>query len=163
MDYYNKIKNELINNEINRKVKDYSKNKGDLETYYNVGKMLTEAESHYGDNIIESYSKKLMSDVGKKYNRRTLFRMRQFYQIFKNEKVSPLATQLSWSHYVELLPLKDVNKVYYYISICETLNLTRDELRERIKSKEYDRLDDNTKNKLIEIKKQVLKILLRIQ
>ena len=88
MDYYNKIKNELINNEINRKVKDYSKNKGDLETYYNVGKMLTEAESHYGDNIIESYSKKLMSDVGKKYNRRTLFRMLSNFQKSKSVAAS---------------------------------------------------------------------------
>ena len=147
--YYNEIKNELLNNEINKKVKDYSKNKGDLETYYNVGKILTEAESHYGDNIIGKYSVKLVKEVGKKYNRRTLFRMRQFYQIFKNEKVSTVSTQLSWSHYVEVLPLSDINEIKYYISICEALNLSIRNLRERIKSREYERLDDDTKNKLI--------------
>ncbi len=147
--YYNEIKNELLNNEINRRVKDYSKNKGDLETYYNVGKLLSDAESHYGENIIGQYSIKLVKEVGKKYNRRTLFRMRQFYQIFKNEKVSTVSTQLSWSHYVEVLPLSDINEIKYYISITEQQNLSIRELRERIKSKEYERLDDDTKNKLI--------------
>ena len=37
MNYYNEIKNKLINNEITKKVKDYSKNKSDLTAYYNVG------------------------------------------------------------------------------------------------------------------------------
>ena len=40
MDYYKKIKQELINNEINKKVKNYSINKNDLTTYYNVGILL---------------------------------------------------------------------------------------------------------------------------
>ena len=48
MNYYNEIKNELINNEINKKVKNYSINKSDLNTYYNVGKMLSEVGKHYG-------------------------------------------------------------------------------------------------------------------
>lgn len=43
MDYYKEIKNELINNEIYKKVKDYSKNRSDLGTYYNVGRLLIEA------------------------------------------------------------------------------------------------------------------------
>ena len=47
MNYYNKIKNELINNEINSKVKNYSINKSDLNTYYNIGKILSEAEKRY--------------------------------------------------------------------------------------------------------------------
>lgn len=45
MNYYNEIKQELINNEINRKVKTYSINKSDLNTYYNVGKLLSEVEN----------------------------------------------------------------------------------------------------------------------
>lgn len=53
MNYYNEIKNELINNEVNRKIKDYSKNRSDLNTYYNVGKMLSEAGRHYGEGIIK--------------------------------------------------------------------------------------------------------------
>ena len=76
MNYYNEIKNELINNEVYKKVKDYSKNRSDLKTYYNVGKLLSEAGKHYGEGIIKKYSKKLELEVGKKYNERTLRRYR---------------------------------------------------------------------------------------
>lgn len=75
--------------------------------------------------------------------------MRRFYDVFKDIKFSPLARTLSWSHYMELLPLKDVNTINYYISISNTFNLTKRELREKIKSKEYERLPNNTKDKLI--------------
>ena len=107
MDYYNEIKNKLIDNEIYSKVKDYSKERNKVLTYYEIGKLLNEAGSKYGDNIIEEYSKKLVIDVGKKYNKRTLFRMKQFYNVFSNEKVSAMPTQLTWSHYTELLVLKN--------------------------------------------------------
>ena len=59
MNYYNEISQELINNEINRKVTNYSINRSDLNTYYNVGKMLSEAGKHYGEGIIKEYSKKV--------------------------------------------------------------------------------------------------------
>ena len=77
MDYYNEIKNELINNEIYKKVKDYSKNRSDLTTYYNVGKLLIEAQggesrAKYGDNLIKEYSKKLTIELGKGYSTRNL-------------------------------------------------------------------------------------------
>ncbi len=149
MNYYNEIKQELINNETYKKVKDYSKNRNDLKTYYNVGKLLSDAGKHYGEGIIEKYSKKLEIEVNKKYNKRTLFRMRQFYLMFKDEKVSPLATQLSWSHYIEVLSLKDMNKINYYIKIAEEQILSKRELRKRIKNNEYERLDEKTKEKLI--------------
>lgn len=153
MDYYVKIKDELVNNEVYKAVKDYSKNKSDLKTYYNVGKLLSEAGKHYGDGIIEKYSKKLELEVGKKYNKRTLFRMRQFYILFKDEKVSPVRTQLTWTHFRELLPIKDINKINYYINITETQNLSVRQLRLRIKNNEYERLDDKTKLKLIKKEK----------
>ena len=107
MNYYNEIKIELINNEVTKKIKDYSKNKSDLNTYYKVGKLLSEAGSKYGDNVINEHSKKLMIEVGKKYNKRTLFRMKQFYNVFSDENVSLLATQLTWSHCRALLSIKD--------------------------------------------------------
>ena len=53
MNYYNEIKIQIINNELTKKVKDYSKNKSDLQTYYNIGKLLTEAGKHYGEGIIK--------------------------------------------------------------------------------------------------------------
>jgi len=147
MDYYNEIKNQLINNEINRKVKKYSINKSDLTTYYNVGKILSEAGKHYGEGIIKKYSILLTNDVDKKYNTTTLKRMRQFYHMI--EKGAPLGHQLSWSHYRELLPIKDINEIKYYINLCEELKLTRDELKFRIKNNEYQRLDKSAKIKLI--------------
>ena len=135
MNYYNEIKNKIIDNEIYSKVKDYSKERYKVITYFEIGKLLTEAGGKYGDNIIDEYSKKLVIEVGKKYNRRTLFRMKQFYNIFSNEKVSPMATQLTWSHYTELLSIKDSNKLTYYINITQENNLSKRELRERIKNK----------------------------
>ncbi len=149
MNYYDEIKTELINNEVYKRAKNYSKNRSDLKTYYNVGKLLSEAGKHYGDGIIEKYSKKLELEVGKKYNKRTLFRMKQFYILFKNEKVSPLRTQLTWTHFRELLSIKDINKINYYINISETQNLSVRQLRLRIKNNEYERLDDKTRLKLI--------------
>ena len=149
MNYYKEIKKELIDNEVYKKVKDYLKNKYELEKYYNVGKLLYDAGGKYGDKIIEEYSKKLVLDVNKKYNKRTLFRMRQFYRIFSNEKVSTLSTQLSWSHYTELLSIKNINKLIYYLNLCIKNNINVRSLREKIKSKEYERLPEETKSKLI--------------
>lgn len=98
MDYYNEIKNELVNNEINKSIKDYIKNKYELQRYYNIGKLLLEAVNQYGENIIGKYADKLMLEVGKKYDKSTLFEIRKFYLIFFDKKVAPLAPKLSWGH-----------------------------------------------------------------
>ncbi len=149
MNYYNEIKNELINNEIYKKVKDYSKNKSDLKTYYNVGRLISEAGKHYGEGIIKKYSEKLSLDTNRKYNERTLRNMRQFYIRFKDSKWSSLKTVLTFTHYKLLLPIKDDNKINYYTNITEKQNLSVRELRNRIKNNEYERLDEKTKLKLI--------------
>ena len=114
MNYYNEIKNKIIDNEIFEKVKDYSKERNTIITYFEIGRLLNEAGGKYGDNIIDEYSKKLVIEVGKKYNRRTLFRMKQFYNVFSNEKVSPLVTQLTWTHCLILISIKDIDEIYYY-------------------------------------------------
>ena len=120
MNYYDEIKNRLISNEVYKKVKDYSKNRNDLDTYYEIGRLLIEAqggEEHakYGNKLIKEYSKKLYNENNLNYSERTLRRMRQFYIMFKDKKWSPLATKLTWSHYQELLVLKDKNEINYYI------------------------------------------------
>lgn len=152
MDYYNKIKSQFISNEIYKSVKDYYKNRNDLMTYYNVGKLLIEAQggeerAKYGDGLIKEYSKKLTYDLGKGYTVTSLKRMRQFYLTI--QKGAPLEHQLSWSHYKLLLPLKDLNMINYYICQIINYNLSKRQLEQRIKSKEYERLDENTKIKLI--------------
>ena len=106
MNYYNEIKNKLIENEVYTIVKDYSKERHKVITYFEIGKLLNEAGKKYGDNIIDEYSKKLVVEVGKKYNRRTLFRMKQLYNIFSNEKVSTVWTQLTYSHLRLLFNIK---------------------------------------------------------
>ena len=153
MNYYNEIKNKIIDNEAYSRVKDYSKEKHRVITYFEIGKLLSEAGGKYGDKIIDEYSKRLVKEVGKKYNKRTLFRMKQFYNKFNNQIVSPLATQLTWSHYTELMSVKDNDKIMYYISITVKNNLSKRELREKIKSKEYERLPEKTKEKLIKKEK----------
>ena len=147
MNYYENIKTEILNNEITKKVKDYSKNKSDLTTYYNVGKLLSEAGKKYGEGIINEYSKKLTLELGKGYNVTNLKRYRQFYMLI--QKGAPMAHQLSWSQYVELLSIKDMPKVVFYINLCIKQNLTKRQLRERIKSKEYERLSESAKSKFV--------------
>ena len=150
MNYYNEIKNELVNNEINRKVKNYSINKSDLDAYYNVGRMLSEAGNHYGEGIIEEYPKRLTYELGKGYSKRNLWLMLKFYEL--NEKVQTLSAQLSWSHYCELLSFENTDKINYYIELVKNNNLSVRQLRERIKSNEYERLPESTKNKSVEQK-----------
>lgn len=146
MNYYNEIKNELINNEINRKVKNYSINKSDLNTYYNVGKLLLDAGNQYGEGIIKEYSLKLTEELGLGYSQRNLRNMRQFYKV--SQKWQTLSAKLSWSHYCEILWFDD-NKFQYYVKKTELNNLSIRQLRKRIKSNEYERLPESTKNKII--------------
>ena len=147
MNYYIEIKNELINNEITKRVKDYSKNRSDLTTYYNVGKLLSEAGKHYGEGIIKEYSRRLTNELGKGYTWSALKRMRQFFGLI--EKGATMSHLLTWSHYIELLPLNKIEIINYYVKLIEQQNLSVRQLREKIKNKEYERLDNATKNKLI--------------
>ena len=139
MNYYTKIKNELINNETYKRVKDHSKNKSDLITYYNVGKLLIEAQggearAKYGDNLIKEYSKKLMVEIHRKYSERNLRNMRQFYLKFNNENWNAVRAELSWTHYRELLFLNDINEINYYIDISIKQNLSYRKLHDKIKN-----------------------------
>ena len=78
LNYYEEIKNKLIDDEIYSKVKDYSKERHRVITYFEIGKLLDEVGNKYGDNIIEEYAKKLAVEVGKRYDRSTLFKIKKF-------------------------------------------------------------------------------------
>ena len=152
MNYYEEIKDKLIDVEIQNRVKDYSKNKYTLEKYYEIGKLLIEAQggetrAKYGDGLIKDYSKKLTNELGKNYAYSTLAKMRQFYLVFPN--LSTLSRELTWSHFSEVLSINNINEIYYYLNKCIVNNLSVRKLRELIKSKEYERLPEDTKNKLI--------------
>ncbi|MBP3635760.1 MAG: hypothetical protein J6J17_04850 [Bacilli bacterium] len=136
--YYNEIKDQLINNEVYKKVKDYSKNRKDLETYYNVGKLLIEAQggekrAKYGNNLIKEYSRKLTKELDKKFSLTLLKNIRQYYLVF--QKCPTMSDKLTWGHYIEIIWIKDINEIR--------------KLRNKIKNNEYARLDNKTKEKLI--------------
>ncbi len=143
INYYNEIKNTLIKNETYKKIKDYSKNRNDLNTYYEVGRLLIEAQggeerAKYGNKLIKEYSKKLTKELGKKYDSSNLRYMRLFYLKFRN--CDALRHNLSWTHYRVLLPLKSMDAINYYIHIAELYNLSYRDLSKRIKSNEYERI-----------------------
>ena len=149
IDYYKSIKEELIKSEIYDRAKDYSKDRNKVIVYFETGRLLSEAGKEYGKNIIKQYSDKLMIEVGKKYNERTLRRIRQFYEIFYDQKWSTMWTKLCWSHYREVLSLKNKNEIIYYLNECENKDLTQRQLHELIKQDSYNRLSDEVKHKLI--------------
>ena len=143
MKYYEIIKETLIKNEVYKKVKDYSKNKSDLNAYFEVGRLIVEAQggearAKYGNKLIKEYSEKLTKELGKGYSSRNLALMRNYYIKFKN--LQTVSANLSWSHYVEILKIDNLDKLKYYIYITSKLNLSVRELRERIKSNEYERI-----------------------
>ena len=150
INYYEQVKEKLIDTETTIRVKDYTKNRVMLENYYEVGRLIVEAQggesrAKYGDGLIKEYSRKLTEELGKGYSTRTLKDMRNFYLFQKGHAVR---AQLSWTNYRELFLLKDYDKEEYYINISIKNNLSSRELHRRIKSKEYERLPEDVKEKL---------------
>ena len=151
MNYYEQVENLIKNNEINKKVRALQDNSETLLTYWNVGKLIVEAQggekrAKYGDGLIKEWGKKLSEKYGKNYGFRTLNRTRSFYLQFP--KVSTLLTQLSWSHYIYLLPIKNINERNYYINRVILDNLSVRDLRREIKTKAFDRLSYADKNNI---------------
>ena len=157
MNYYNEIKNILIDNAIGRKVREYKSNQKDLESYYNVGKLLVEAQggeerAKYGNGLIKEYSKRFTSELGKGYSIQNLKNMRRFYLVVEKRQsliVQFKSLNISWTFIIKLLKLNDVNELLYYINCINKMNLTTRELDSKLKSKEYERLDSKIKEKLM--------------
>ena len=152
MNYYSEIKDKLLNNEVRKKIENYSKNLRDLQTYFDVGKLIIEAQggegrAKYGDELIKEYSKKLSKDLGRGYSPMNLKYMRKFYLQIQERQT--LSVQLTWSHYVELLKFNDINKINYYVDISIKQNLSVRELRSKIKNNEYEKTLDETMYKLM--------------
>ena len=143
--YYDNIKQYLLDNETTKLVKDYSKNVSDITMYYKVGEELSLANNQYGDKIIRKYAEKLKKEIDKKYNVRYLYDMKKLYLF---SKVHPLDAQLTMSHYRILFKLEDNNEIDYYIKQVKIRNLSKRKLSEIIDNKEYQRLDEETKNKI---------------
>ena len=137
MDYYNKIKDVIAKKEVNENVRILQSNKDTLNAYYEIGRILVEAQggenkSKYGDMLIKNWSKKLIEIYGKGYSTTNLKYMRQFYIIQKSQ---PVVDQLTWTHWTILLPIKNENERNYYINQCVLNNLSKRELIKLIKEK----------------------------
>ena len=151
MEYLKEIKNLIEKNEINQRKYNYYKNESLVETYFNIGKLLVEAQggkerAKYGNKLIKTWSVELTKLYGNGYNYTNLCRFRQFYITF--EKVAPLAQQLTWTNICTLLPIKEENKRNYYINLCIKQNLSKRGLIELIKSNSYERLSISDKENI---------------
>ena len=145
--YLENIKTEIINGNAKVVAKNYQINNVKLTMNYNIGRELAEAGKHYGEGIVKKYASILTREFGKGYKTEELRKMRAFYELI--QKCGPVDRILSWSHYVKLLPLKNVEEINYYIKIIKRDNLSKRALSERIKSNEYGRLSTEAKQKLL--------------
>ena len=150
--YYIDIKEELVQSVIDKKIDTYFTNRNELSHYYNVGKMIIEAQggeerAKYGDGLIRKFSERLTNELGKGYSIRTLKYMRKFYILQKGQPL--VAQSINWTNYIILLSLKDINEINYYIEQIEKNHWSKRTLQDKIKSKEYQRLSNETKNRLV--------------
>ena len=114
-----------------------------VETYWNIGKQIYEAQgeterAEYGKGLLKFLSKKLTEEFGKGYTVRNLNNMRAFYIAFPNWNA--LRTNLSWTHYRILLKIEDEKARYFYLEECEKSNWSTRQLERQINSFYYQRL-----------------------
>ena len=134
--YDEEIEHLIKKNEISKRVRKLEENQTLVETYWNVGRLIVEAQggssrAKYGNELIKKWSVRLTELYGKGYNASNLRKFRQFYLLFP--KRATLWRTLSWSHYRRLLTIKDENKRYFYLNLCIKNNLSERELTKEIK------------------------------
>ena len=162
-DYKKELIKLVEKTEINKGYHDYFKNKDLVNNYFEIGRLLVEAQggeerAKYGNGLIKEWSIELTEKYGKGYSCSNLKNMRLFYLIFK--KSQPLAVLLTWSNICLLLPIKNENKRNYYINMCIKKNLSKRELQKEIKNNAFERLSlaDKENIKLISDKNEILTI-----
>lgn len=141
-------------------------NKGHVMLNWNIGRklrteILKNEKAEYGKSIITSFSKNLTQKYGSGYSRAALFRMIQLYDCFDNqEKVATLSRQLTWSHFLEIIPIEDGLKREFYAIMCMKERWSVRTLRERKNSMLYERTaisrkpEETIANELRELQEQ---------
>ena len=140
--YYEEIEHLIKHNEINKRVRRLDENRSLVETYWQIGKIIVEAQggskrAKYGNELIKKWSIKLTKFYGKGYDYTNLSRFRKFYMSFP---ILGTACQLSWSYYRYLISIKDENRRNYYFNLIIKNHLSVRELRQEIKNNSYERL-----------------------
>ena len=144
MNYLNNIKELIEKNIVLKKKHKLIEENSTLTTYFNIGKLIVEAQggekrAKYGNGLIKEWSEVLTKEYGKGYDISNLKRMRQFYILF--QKGATVWHQLSWSHLKLIIGIKNESERNYYINTCIKQNLSVRDLRKKIKNKEYERLE----------------------
>ena len=129
-----------------------------LNLYWHIGKIIIEIQdgderAKYGNEILEKLSIKLTNEFGRGFSKRNLERMRKFYMLFSITTTS--LSQLSWSHYLELIKIDEEPKRNFYFK--ETINSRWSvrELQRQIGSLLYERLIISVnKDKVLELSKK---------
>jgi predicted nuclease of restriction endonuclease-like (RecB) superfamily len=113
--------------------------------YWSIGDrirrdVLDEKRAEYGEQILATLSQELTSNYGRGYSRAALFRMIQFVEAFPDQQiVATLSRQLGWSHFVELIPIKDKLKREFYAEMCRVERWSVRTLRQKIQGMLFDR------------------------
>ena len=162
-DYKKEIISLIEKDIINQRKYNYYKNESLVNTNFEIGKLLIEAqggEEHdtYGNKLIKTWSVELTEKFGKGYDASNLRRFRQFYSEFK--MCGPLGHILTWTNIRLLLPIKNENKRNYYINMCIKKNLSKRALETEIKNNAFERLSlaDKENIKLINDRNEILTI-----
>lgn len=161
---FNSIFNNIKELVISSRNKVYSAvNTEMLNLYWNIGKAIMEIQqgderAAYGDSVLEKLSQKLTTEFGKGFSKRNLERMRKFYIYFPI--TTTVSSQLSWSHYLELLKIDEELKRNFYLNECINARWSVRELQRQRDSLLYERLSlSANKEKILELseKGQVVK------
>lgn len=141
MNNYEEIETLVKKVEIGKAIRNRQVNKELVDTYWNIGKLIIDAQggkdkAKYGDALLKKWSNELSLKYGKGYNYTNMKRFRQFFLSFPLCEVA----NLSWSQIRILLPIKDENKRNYYINMCNKNNFSKRDLEKEIKTNSYERL-----------------------
>lgn len=128
--------------------------------YWNIGKrinvdILNNKRAEYGKEIVATLSRQLTENFGKGFTEKGIRRMMQFAETFPDEQIVASATrQLSWSHFIELIPLKPPLQREFYAEMCRHEKWSVKTLREKIDGMLYERTAISKKPKQL-IKQEI--------
>lgn len=160
---YNEQFQKVVNIIESAKERAYRKVNEELITMYrDIGEYISKQSqnSSYGDAFVQKLADFFSENYPelKGFNRRGLYRMKQFYELYKDEKkVSPLVTQLSWSNHLKIMSAcKTMDERIFYMNMCIKERLSKRELERQIDSGYYERymLSQNPQSLALETAKK---------